>query len=83
MKVLKEDAIVLFDHVRKDEAKGLKRRVEVNSADVNEATSDQLVSWIKSFRIFKKRAKKNVHQDIRNTMNMRLRRSKIARAWLK
>ena len=73
MKVLKEDAIVLLDDSRKDEVKGLKRHVEVNRIDVNEATNDQLVSWIKSVRIFKKRAKKNVHQDIRNMMNMRLR----------
>ena len=73
MKVLKEDAIALLDNARKDEVKGLKRHVEVNSMDVNEATNDQLVSWIKSVRIFKKRAKKNVHQDIRSVMNMRLR----------
>ena len=73
MKVLKEDAIALLDDARKDEVKGLKRNVEVYRIDVNEATNDQLLSWIKSVRIFKKRAKKNVHEDIRNMMNMRLR----------
>ena len=75
MKVLKEDAIALLDDARKDEVKGLKIHVEVHSIDVNEATNYQLVSWIKSFRMFKKRAKNNVHQDIRNMINMRLRRT--------
>ena len=73
MKVLKEDVIALLDDARKDEVKGLKRYVEVHSIDVNKATNDQLVSWIKSVKIFKKRAKKSVHQDIRNMKNMRLR----------
>ena len=73
MKVLKEDAMALLDDAGKDEVKGLKRYSEVNSMDLNEATNDQLVSWIKSVRIFKKRAKNNVHQDIRNMMSMRLR----------
>ena len=58
MKVLKEDAIVLLDDARKDEVKVLKTHVEVNRVEVNEATNDQLLSWIKSLRIFKKRAKK-------------------------
>ena len=40
MKVLKEDAIALFDNARKDEVKGLKRHVEVNRIEVNEATND-------------------------------------------
>ena len=73
IKCLTEDSIALLDDDRKDEVKGLKTYAEINSVDVNEATNDQLVSWIKSVRIFKKRAKKNVHQDIRNMMNMRLR----------
>ena len=54
---MKEDAKALLDDPRKDEIKGLKRHMEVNSLDVNEATNDQSVSWIKSVRIFKKRAK--------------------------
>ena len=71
MKVLKEDAIELLDNARKDEVKGLKRHVEVHRIEVNEATNDELLCWIMSVRSFKKRAKKNVHQDIRNAMNMR------------
>ena len=73
MKVLKEYEIALLDDARKYEVKGLKRRVEVNVTGINEVMNDQLVSWIKSVRIFKKRAKKNVHQDIRNMMNISLR----------
>ena len=72
-KVLKEDAIALLEDARKDEVKGLKRYVEVHRIEVNEATNDELLSWITSVRIFKKRAKKNVNQDIRNMMNMKLR----------
>ena len=73
MKASKEDVIALLDNARKDEVKGLIRNVDVNRMEVNEETNDQLLSCIKSVRIFKKRAKKNAHQDIRNMTNMRLR----------
>ena len=73
MKVLKEDAIALLDDSRKAEVKGLKTYVEVHRIDVNGATNDQLLSWIKSMKILKKRTKKNVYQDVRNMIKMRLR----------
>ena len=52
MKVLKQGAISLLEDARKDEVKGLKRHVEVSRIEASEATSDELLSWIKSMGIF-------------------------------
>ena len=57
-KLLKEDAMALLDNSKKDEVKGLKTHVEVNSIDVNEATNDKLVSWIKKCSNFQEKSEK-------------------------
>ena len=51
---------------------GLRRHVEVHKMNVNNATIEEILSWIRSARVFKKRATKNVNQDIRNMMNARV-----------
>ena len=58
--------------VRKDKVVGLRRHVEVHKMNVNDATIEEIVSWVRSVRVFKRRATKNVNQDIRHVMNARV-----------
>ena len=73
MELLKEDAISVLDDARRGEVHGLKRHVEVIRIDVDEAANYQLLSWIKSVRIFKMIAKNSVYQNIINMMKRKLR----------
>ena len=71
-KVLKEEVLVIMDEVEKDVIKGLSGYVQINRLNVNEASLDELLSWVRSARFFKKRAGKNKTQDVNNTRLMQL-----------
>ena len=40
--------------------------------NVNDITIEEIVSWVRSVRVFKRRATKSVNQDIRHVMNARV-----------
>ena len=53
----------------KDVIKGLSRHVQIHKLKVNEVSTEDFFSWVRSARVFKKRAGKNKGQDIRNMLN--------------
>ena len=68
-KVLEEEVLVIKDEAEKDAIKGLSDNVQIHRLNVNEASLDELLSWVRNARVFKKRAGKNEIQDIRNMIN--------------
>ena len=54
---------------RKDVIKGLSRHVQMHELKVNAVSTDELLSWVRSARVFKKRVGKNKSQYIRNILN--------------
>ena len=57
---------------RKDAIKGLKIHVQVHNLSANEVSIEELLSWVRSARVFKKKAGKNKSQDIRNIINQKV-----------
>ena len=66
---LKEDVLAMIEEASKYEVGWLKRHVEVHKMSGNEGTIEELVSWVRSVRVFNRRATKRVDQDSRNMMN--------------
>ena len=69
IKALKEEVLVIMDEAEKDVIKGLSGYVQIHRLNVNEASLDELLSWVRSARVFKKRAGRNESQNIRNMLN--------------
>ena len=57
-KVSKEDDFSIIEEANEDEVVGLRRHVEVRKMKENNGKILDMVSWVKSVRVFKKRAKK-------------------------
>ena len=53
---------------RKGEVEGLRRHAEVHGVNENEASEKYILSWVRSDRIFKNRAKKSKNPDARNML---------------
>ena len=62
----------MMEEASKDEVEGLKRSVEVHKMNVNNASVDEIILWVRSVRAFKSRSGKSMHQDIRNIPNARV-----------
>ena len=60
---------MIMDEAEKDVIKGLSGYVQIHRLNVNEASLDELFSWVRSTRVFKKRVGKNESHDIRNMLN--------------
>ena len=56
----------------KEEVTGLRRHVEVCRKNVNEASVEEISSWVRSVRGFKKRDSKNKNQGMRNMLMARV-----------
>ena len=56
-KVLWENVVVIKEESNKGEVNGLSRHTEEHSANENEASEEEILSWVRSVRIFKKRPK--------------------------
>ena len=69
-KVLKEEVLVIMEEANEEAIEGLNRYVQIHTIKLNEASVEELLSWIRSVRAFKKRACKNKCQDIRNMLNV-------------
>ena len=63
-KVLKEEVLVIMEEANKEVIEGLSRCVQIHNINLNEASVEELLSWIRSVRAFKKIACKNKCQDI-------------------
>ena len=71
-KVLQDEVLAIAEESSKEEIVGLRRCVEVHSLSVNEVSAEEMVSWVRSARVFKKRASKNKNQDMRNMLMARV-----------
>ena len=71
-KVLKEDVLATIEEARKYEVAGLRRHVEVHKMNMNDATIEEMLSWSRRARVFKRRVTKSVTQDTRNVMSARV-----------
>ena len=69
-KVLKEEVLVIMEEASEEAIEGLNRHVQIHTINLNEASVEELLSWVRSVRAFKKRACKNKCQDIRNMLNV-------------
>ena len=53
------------------EVEGLRIYVEVHSVNENEASEEEMLSWVRSVKKFKKRSKKSKNLDIRKMLMAR------------
>ena len=67
-KVLKYDAVAIIEESSKGEVEGLRMHIEVNGINVNKASEEWMLSWVRSVIIFKNRYSKNKNQDVRNML---------------
>ena len=70
-KVLQDEVLSIVEESIKEEVSGLRRCVEVHSSSVNEASVEQMMSWVRSVGMFKKRYSKIKNQDIRKMLMAR------------
>ena len=45
--------------------------IEVHKMDLNATSVKEMLSWVRSVRVLKKRACKSEHKDMRNMLNAR------------
>ena len=57
-KVLEEELLAIKDEAEKDAIKGLSGHVKIYRLNTNEASLDEPLLWVRSARVFKKRAGK-------------------------
>ena len=71
-KLLEKEVLVIKDEAEKDLIKGLSGYVQTHRLNASEASLNEILSWVRSVREFKKRAGKNKNesQDIRNILNI-------------
>ena len=63
--------MVIIEEARKEVIKGLIKCVQILKINLNEASVEELLSWVRSVRVFFKRELcKNKFQDIRNMLNV-------------
>ena len=68
--MLKEEVEVIIEEANKEEIEGLRRFVKTNKINLNVATAEEMLSWLRSVRVFKRRSQKSEHADIRNILNV-------------
>ena len=71
-KVSKEDVLATIEEASKDEMAGLRKHVEVHKMNGNDGTIKEMVSWVRSVRVIKRRVTKSGNQDIRYMMSTRV-----------
>ena len=58
-KVLKEEVLAIMEEIEKYVVKGLSRHVQIHKLKVNEVSTEELLSWVRSARVFEKRSGEN------------------------
>ena len=70
-KVLKEEALEIREDASKEEVEGLKRHIEVHENNLNVASVEEMLSWVRSVIFLRKIMCKIEHQDTPNMLNAR------------
>ena len=63
--------VAIKEESNKGEVEGLRRHAEVHSVNENEASEEEMLSWVRSVKKFKKRSKKSKNLDIRKMLMAR------------
>ena len=71
-KVFQGEVLAITEEAIKGEVEGLRRYVDVHIMNTNEVSVEEMISWIRSIRVFKKRDSKGKNQDIRNMLIARV-----------
>ena len=71
-KVPKDEALEIIEDESEEEVEGLRRCVELHSMSVNVSSVEEMLSWIRSTREFKKRDYKSKNKDTRNILMARV-----------
>ena len=58
-KVLQDEVLSIKEEASKGDVGGLRTYVEVHKMNANEASEEEILQWIRSVRVFKKRSSKN------------------------
>ena len=61
--------MVIIEESIKNEMVGLRRCVEVHKMNEYNGTIEEMVAWVRSAIVFKRRATKRINKHIRNIMN--------------
>ena len=70
-KIFQDDTVEIIEEASKGEVEGLSSHAEVCSIIAREVSEEEILSWIRSVRMFKKIASKNKNPDIRNMLMAR------------
>ena len=57
--MLKDEELAIIEEPSKEEVEGLRRKFEVHSMTVNFTSVEEVLAWVRSARMFKKRSFKN------------------------
>ena len=68
--LLKDEVLNILEDASKEEVEELKTYVELHTMNVNNASVDEIMLWVRSVRVFKRKSGKSVHQDMRSIMNV-------------
>ena len=67
---LKKEMEVIKEEANKEEIEGLSRCVQIYQINSNEASAEEMLSWMRSVRVFKSKDRKSEHSERWNTLNM-------------
>ena len=59
-----------MEEASKEEIEGLSRHVQTYRINLNETSAEEMMSWVRSVRVFKSRARNSEYQDTRNMLNV-------------
>ena len=62
----------IIEEASEDEVTGLRRCVYIHKMKGNNGSIEEMVSWVRSVRVIKRRMIKSVNKDLRNMMNTRV-----------
>ena len=56
-----DEVLNILEEASKEEVEGLKRHVEVHAFNVNNASVDEMLLWVRSAKVFRSRDRKSAH----------------------
>ena len=67
-KVLQDEVLLIVEAASREEVEWLRRHVTMHSMNVNEASAEEILSWVRSIKAFKKIHSNNKNQDVQNML---------------
>ena len=64
-KVLQDEELAIIEEASKEDLEGLRMHVEVHIMNVNESSVNEMISWVRSVRLFNKIGNKKRNQGIK------------------